>query len=354
MTIFDAYRALAPVQIIEVDTPRGASDLVVESLAGVLQARLRAESVYPLNVQVGGTTKFCVVMRDLISEPFTPGTPSGAELFPIEKLADGWVPVAVDDLGEVVELPLYTPGQGGVRILIAGSSGSGKSTVPNNVLASALRSAAYDVWLADPQMQTFGAYEPYVTRSASTVEDIIQMVVDLDTLKDSRVDQYMADGDDCFQAPKHGKPIILVLEELSAMTDTNPDKKSRAVFEAAFTSLAQRARKAGITLVVSMQVSSADTIPSRARSQFDIRVAHQLATPSDTGMILPSMPPGAPQPHEIVGSIGRDGLRTSAGLFILGGESVDRVRRCRGWHIPKTEFVSRFLAPPPASPSDEG
>lgn len=344
MTIYDSYRDLVPVQIIEVATPHGTSDATVESLATTLQAALRAERVYPLTVQTGGTTKFCAVMRDLITTPFPDGTPAAAAYFPISALADGWVPVGLDDLGETVEIPIYTPGQGGTRILIAGSSGSGKSTVPNNILACTLRAEAYEVWLADPQLQTFGAYAPYCTRVASTVEEIIAMIEDLNELKDSRVAAYQSSGDDCWQI-KHGKPIVLVLEELSAMTDTNPDKKSRASFEAAFTSLAQRARKAGITLVVSMQVSSADTIPSRARSQFDIRISHQLATPSDTAMILPSLPAGAPQPHEMGGSIGRDGLRTSAGLFVIGGESVDRARLCRGWFIDKRMFVEHYLAP---------
>ena len=337
-------RTAQPVHIVRVDTPRGMSDTDVELQAQNLKAGLGALRVYPLNVQRGGTTDFCVVLEDLISEPFPVGTPSGAEYFDLEGLQDGWVPVGIDDLGEVVELPIYTEKQGGSRILIAGSSGSGKSTVPNNILASCLRAGNYEVWLADPQLQTFGAYAPYVDRVASSVEDICEMVSDLNALKDDRVAAYQRLGFDNYQAPAQGRPIVLILEELSAMTDTNPDKKSRMQFEADFTSLAQRARKAGITLVVSMQVSSADTIPSRARSQFDIRIAHQLAQASDTQMILPSHPEDAPQPHGMGGSLRRDGNRTTAGLFVIGGESVDRARLARGWFINKNDFAETYLA----------
>lgn len=335
-------RVKAPVFYLDIKTPKGMTDKQVQNLAPQLAVMLEAITVYP-EVSYGqqGKTRFVVVLRDLIAEPFT--DKSIVYDFPLEGLQDGWLPVAVDDLGQVVELPVYTTTQGGVRMLIAGSSGSGKSSVPAHLLYGALRAQDTDVWLADPGLQTFSEAEPFVARSAVTVEEIIQLVRELADLADERINKYVAAGHSCWQR-SDGKPILFILEELAAYMETNADKKSSKVFEEAFTELAQRGRKAGISICASMQISSTNAIPSAARSQFDIRIAHQLPNSSDTQMILPGLDESAPQPHQLDGEMDREtGNKKSAGLFVIGGPGISRPRLCRSWHINQKDFVNTIL-----------
>jgi S-DNA-T family DNA segregation ATPase FtsK/SpoIIIE len=170
-----------------------------------------------------------------------------------------------------------------IHILIAGSTGSGKSTVVNGMIHAALRNspARVGLILIDPKGTELGEYAdlPHVIDYANRPADIpraLRGAVDLmhcrlADMKRRRLREY--DGSD----------VYVIIDELMPIM-TRPDIK-RACYSPLLDLLAL-ARAARVHVVACTQSPVAAVIPTPLKCNFDSRLALRTASAQDSRNII--------------------------------------------------------------------
>jgi len=192
------------------------------------------------------------------------------------------------------------------HLLIAGSTGSGKSVAINAMIMSILYKATPDqvrLILVDPKRLELGNYEgvphlytPIITEPKLAANALRNAVREMErrlkllAAKGVRnIDQYNklfegADTPSLFGEDSEEKPIpyiVIIIDELAdlMMLDSNNVEES-------ITRLAQMARAVGIHLVLATQRPSVDVITGLIKANFPARVSFRVATKVDSRTIL--------------------------------------------------------------------
>ena len=195
------------------------------------------------------------------------------------------------------------------HLLIAGTTGSGKSVCMNTILASLLYRATPDevkFVIIDPKKVEMAVYRDLKDYHLLQIEDIAEPIVTTpenavlalravekemgrryDVLADAvvrNIGEYNKKMNDT------GEPvmpfIVVLIDELADLMMLNAKE-----VEAPIARLAQLARAVGIHLVVATQRPSVDVITGVIKANFPSRIAFQVATKIDSRTILDS--PGA-------------------------------------------------------------
>ena len=174
--------------------------------------------------------------------------------------------LGVEESGQPLLLRL--PAANVVHVLIAGTTGSGKTALARTMLASlALRNDVADVQmvLIDPKGRGFSALQKWPHVRQCAIADVTAGVVEL-----TRVVDEMERRD-----RRHiSKPLLVVaVDELADLLQTG----GKAA-EAALTRLAQRGREAGIHLIACTQKPSAGLIGSAIKANFPVRLVGLVAS----------------------------------------------------------------------------
>ncbi len=184
---------------------------------------------------------------------------------------------------EITYSRLYADMLEQVHLLIAGATGSGKSTVVNGMIHAALRHSPAQVGfiLIDPKGCELDEYQhlPHVIDYANRPQDIpraLRGAVDLmhcrlADMKRRRIREY--DGSD----------IYVIIDELMPIM-TRPDIK-KACF-APLLDLLALARAAHIHVVACTQSPIAAVIPTQLKCNFDSRLALRTASAQDSRNII--------------------------------------------------------------------
>jgi len=182
------------------------------------------------------------------------------------------------------------------HMLIAGTTGSGKSVCVNSIVASILyHSTPEDVrfLMIDPKRLELPMYNPIPHLLRRAIIEPKEAVVELEKLVAIMEMRYRdfaregvrdIDGYNEKMRKKGGrnKPyIVVVVDELADLMLTAPSE-----IEENITRLAQMSRAVGIHLVLATQRPSVDVITGLIKANFPCRIAFQVASKTDSRTIL--------------------------------------------------------------------
>jgi len=271
----------------------------ITSLADDLCLGLRAESILiermagksTVGIQVPNRERETIWLREIIESQEFIGSKSKLTLS-----------MGKDINGRTVTADLASM----PHLLIAGSTGSGKSVAINAMIMSVLYKATPDearLILVDPKRLELGVYEgvphlftPIITEpklAANALRNAVrEMERRLKALAEKgvrNIDQYnrLFDDDEPglfdeqTDEPRRLPYIIIVIDELADLMMLDQGNVEESI-----TRLAQMARAVGIHLILATQRPSVDVITGLIKANFPARISFRVATKVDSRTIL--------------------------------------------------------------------
>jgi len=274
----------------------------IQGLGDDLCLALQAESILieripgksTVGIEVPNVKRETIALRDVVESPEFSHSPSKLTL------AFGKDLIGRIRAGDLTQMP---------HLLIAGSTGTGKSVFVNSLLLSMLYKATPDelkLVLIDPKQLELGLYAdiphlftPVVTDAKvaanvmrNSVREMERRLKLLAARGVRNIDQYnrtfekgqslsLFDGADGADEHKPLPYLVIVIDELAdlMMVDTNGVEES-------ITRLAQMARAVGIHLILATQRPSVDVITGLIKANFPARISFRVASKVDSRTIL--------------------------------------------------------------------
>jgi len=285
-----------------------------------------------IGIEIPNDERETVYMRDVLAS----STFSGMKhLLPLALGVDiGGHPVVTD----LAKMP---------HLLIAGTTGSGKSVAVNGMICSMLMThapKALRMIMVDPKMLELSMYEdmphllvPVVTNPHKAAKALAWAVFEMERryrlMSDAKVRNITA-----YNKAARGEEetqrlpfIVIVIDELADLMMVAGKEVEQSICR-----LAQKARAAGIHLILATQRPSVDVITGLIKANLPSRISFQVSSRVDSRTILDQM--GAEQ---LLGqgdclflSGGRD-LRRVHGAFVSDAEVAGLVDHLRGQGEPE-------------------
>ncbi|MDR1245622.1 MAG: DNA translocase FtsK [Clostridiales Family XIII bacterium] len=184
------------------------------------------------------------------------------------------------------------------HMLIAGSTGSGKSVCINSIIMSLLFKARPDevrLILIDPKVVELGNYNgiphllvPVVTESSKAAAALNWAVMEMNDRYEKLGKEHVRDlASYNALVRKRGEPeaalpqIVIIIDELADLM-----MEAKAKVEEAICRIAQKARAAGMHLIVATQRPSVDVITGLIKSNIPSRIAFAVSQQVDSRTIL--------------------------------------------------------------------
>ncbi len=263
-----------------------AGDLVAAS-GGALQGLRFLQS--GLSAEVVRSRRDVVALRSLLAAP----APRGADLV---------IPVGADAAGQ----PLLADLAAAPHVLCAGTTGGGKSVWLHTVLLGLLmRYTPQELRLAlvDPKQVELAMYSglPHLLAPIATAPDgAMALLSMLRAEMERRYGVLRTEGARDIGSHNSRHPeapwprIVAVADEtydLRLGVQATGGREALAELDACITSLAQKARAAGVSLVITTQKPTIEAIPSLLRGNLPTRMALRVTTTAESGVALDE--PGA-------------------------------------------------------------
>ena len=183
------------------------------------------------------------------------------------------------------------------HLLIAGQTGSGKSVLLNSMLASIMSIYTPDeveMILVDPKQVELTIFEesPFTknnhiaTESHEAIQLLDELVNEMNRryklFRDCRVKNITDYNKKCPENKE--KRILMVFDEYGAMIEESKDVRDK--LEQAIKQLSQKARAAGIHMIICTQTPRADIITTTIRNNLTARVALKVADSTASSLII--------------------------------------------------------------------
>lgn len=183
------------------------------------------------------------------------------------------------------------------HLLIAGQTGSGKSVLLNSMLTSIMsiyRPDQVEMILVDPKQVELTLFEesPYTkdnhiaTESSEAVQLLQNLVSEMERryklfrqCRVKNIADYNKKNPQCKE-----KRILMVFDEYGAMIEES--KEVRDKLEHAIKQLSQKARAAGIHMIICTQTPRADIITTTIRNNLTARIALRVADSTASSLII--------------------------------------------------------------------
>lgn len=167
------------------------------------------------------------------------------------------------------------------HLLIAGTTGSGKSVIINNIIYTLLYKSPKEVKLIliDPKKVELVNYKdlPHTLAYASEQADIINTIKDAVTLMDKR---YKVMQDKRIKKSKEAD-IYIIIDEYADLITTSKKGIERLICR-----IAQLGRAAKIHLIIATQRPTRDIITGQVKVNIDSRLALRVPTAQDSRNII--------------------------------------------------------------------
>jgi S-DNA-T family DNA segregation ATPase FtsK/SpoIIIE len=293
------------VTMFELEVTRGTRMNKVTALTSEIAATLKARSVRiiapipgksTIGIEIPNSSRRKVRISELVNQTQKIYDP-GHMALPLFLGMDAEGTPIVEDLARMPHL------------LIAGTTGSGKSVCINTIIASILLTRSpHDakLILVDPKMVELMMFKdvphlelPVVTdmRQAANVLNWavekmearyelfskagVKNIKGYNALGEERLRERLGDEFNDERTPRHVPYITLIIDE---MADLMMQSKKEA--EAGITRLAQKSRAVGIHVIVATQRPSTDVITGVIKGNLPTRIAFQVASKIDSRVIL--------------------------------------------------------------------
>lgn len=265
---------------------RSISNLVDDIALSLATTGVRIEAPIPgkaaVGVEVPNRTQATVYLRSLIESQTYADTPSRLAVC----------------LGEdVAGKPIYFNIDKMPHLLIAGATGMGKSVCINSLIVSLLYKSKPDevkLILVDPKKVEFNVYKemphlyvPVVSdpkkaagvlaTAVAEMERRFEMIEALNVRDITNYNRIAETDPDLQPIPR----IVIIIDELADLMMTAPDD-----VEIAICRLAQKARAAGIHLIIGTQRPSVDVITGLIKANIPSRIAFTVASQVDSRTII--------------------------------------------------------------------
>jgi S-DNA-T family DNA segregation ATPase FtsK/SpoIIIE len=228
------------------------------------------------------------------------------------------------------------------HILIAGTTGSGKSGCINTMLCSILLRATPDelrMILVDPKRVELGLYEsiphlltPVVSSPKAAAAVLANVLTEMDKryerMSIARARNLPELNRVLLERGEQPLPyLLIVIDELADMMMVSPQEVEDAVIR-----LAQKSRAVGIHLVLATQRPSVDVITGMIKANVPSRIAFAVSSQTDSRVILDTS--GAEsllgQGDMLFKPLGTSRLQRLQGAFVTEEEIALIVEQCRG------------------------
>ncbi len=264
-----------------------ADDLALALAAPAVRIEAPVPGYPYVGIEVPNTTKIDVGMRGILESQ---AMRSRGGLLPLALGRDTAGAPVISDLTRAPHL------------LIAGSTGSGKSVCINAIIVSLLMHHGPESLrfvMVDPKMVELPGYNgiPHMIGSAITEVDqvtgalawlLLQMDDRYQTFRELKV-RNIASYNELAAKQKDLAPLpylVLVVDELADLMMTAPEEIERQLVR-----LAQMARAVGIHLILATQRPSVDVVTGLIKANFPTRIAFAVTSQIDSRVILDT--PGA-------------------------------------------------------------
>lgn len=180
------------------------------------------------------------------------------------------------------------------HLIVSGATGMGKSVCVNAMLASIIERATPDevkLIMIDTKMVEFCAYNGAPHLLTPIITDVPRAIAALKWVTEEMNRRYdiiaeamktnISTYNECAEAEKKMPRIIVVIDELSDLMLTEKRKT-----EALITEIAQKARAAGIHLIIGTQRPSAQVLTPAIRANIPSRISCKLTTAADSKTVL--------------------------------------------------------------------
>lgn len=197
---------------------------------------------------------------------------------------DGKLPMY---LGESIDgEPVYTDFAKNPHLLVAGSTGSGKSSLLHCIMANIINDKDIDTYIVDSKGE-FGKYEAmrsniFIASNYDKTFDIIETIYDEMEQRYSAMKDKFRFSSLLGRDKREDNPILLIIDEYADIAMCDESK----LLEQLLIRLTQRCRAANIFVVLATQRPSSDVLRGTLKSQFPARIACKVASRIDSKIVL--------------------------------------------------------------------